>query len=508
MTGRLPHILFGVALGLAACSTVSTPDADIRDIRPTQIERDDKVIVEAFKPIFTVGAPTTVTLNVETVGHGQLQVVARAVSVTRVLFDADKGVQDQVGRHVQQETSVTVEQLVDGKPRRFTSMPSAPFTIDLFPHSLHSLAEQVNDRVGKGDLWSWLGMSVAPAPAGAAGVLVADVQRQVDREALFRTYDLPPIDGKLSKHEARVGEAGGLSVAEFDRLDTDGDGVIHTYEVDDLKSGEGLAARAGLNQGDLIVAANGKPVTSIASLERAWTGNDDMVKLAVKRGATDASVALPRFGRPASIPSWLIFAICMGLAAGLIALPVPVIGGLIVVWERKISAYMQSRIGPNRVGPGGWLQWLADGLKLIMKEDLIPALERLHTWTPTQKVLINSFLKKRWRKNRISTIRTSTSRRNQIRSQCFALRQARKNLNPISGTPVSEIIVANCGKCQRKLDHPNEVCPFCGFKNRGPFSWEWMYFIFDAISWIMSIGGCFFPFAFTICLIVAGIAFL
>jgi hypothetical protein len=48
------------------------------------------------------------------------------------------------------------------------------------------------------------------------------------------------------------------------------------------------------------------------------------------------------------------------------------ITGLVVVWERKIWARMQSRIGPNRVGPGGWLQWLADGMKMLLKEDIIP----------------------------------------------------------------------------------------------------------------------------------------
>ena len=49
----------------------------------------------------------------------------------------------------------------------------------------------------------------------------------------------------------------------------------------------------------------------------------------------------------------------------------PVAG--ITSWvERRVWARIQSRIGPNRVGPFGFLQWLADGLKNLLKEDVIP----------------------------------------------------------------------------------------------------------------------------------------
>ncbi|HTP80961.1 MAG TPA: NADH-quinone oxidoreductase subunit NuoH [Bacteroidota bacterium] len=45
---------------------------------------------------------------------------------------------------------------------------------------------------------------------------------------------------------------------------------------------------------------------------------------------------------------------------------------VLVLVERKISAYIQNRIGPNRVGPYGWFQSMADVVKLMGKEDIVP----------------------------------------------------------------------------------------------------------------------------------------
>jgi NADH-quinone oxidoreductase subunit H len=66
-------------------------------------------------------------------------------------------------------------------------------------------------------------------------------------------------------------------------------------------------------------------------------------------------------------PLWLIIVKVVALFAFAMLMPL-----FLVAWERKAVGRMQHRPGPNRVGPGGWLQALADGLKMAFKEDIMP----------------------------------------------------------------------------------------------------------------------------------------
>ncbi|MEQ8672856.1 MAG: NADH-quinone oxidoreductase subunit NuoH [Aggregatilineales bacterium] len=63
--------------------------------------------------------------------------------------------------------------------------------------------------------------------------------------------------------------------------------------------------------------------------------------------------------RPLILSAILLFVIVTGFAYA-------------TLLERKLIAWLQQRVGPNRVGPGGLLQPAADGLKLIFKEDIMP----------------------------------------------------------------------------------------------------------------------------------------
>src|SRR5690606_9343894 len=59
----------------------------------------------------------------------------------------------------------------------------------------------------------------------------------------------------------------------------------------------------------------------------------------------------------------------------ILAIVLPLMGcvAYLVLWERKLIGWMQIRLGPNRVGPYGLLQPVADGIKLLLKEIILPS---------------------------------------------------------------------------------------------------------------------------------------
>jgi NADH-quinone oxidoreductase subunit H len=82
--------------------------------------------------------------------------------------------------------------------------------------------------------------------------------------------------------------------------------------------------------------------------------------------ALAAAPDVPGFGGE---PIWIILIKVVGVFAFLVVMTL-----FSIVFERKVVGRMQNRIGPNRTGPWGTLQSLADGVKLAFKEEIIPLL--------------------------------------------------------------------------------------------------------------------------------------
>ncbi|HNP69567.1 MAG TPA: NADH-quinone oxidoreductase subunit NuoH [Kouleothrix sp.] len=72
------------------------------------------------------------------------------------------------------------------------------------------------------------------------------------------------------------------------------------------------------------------------------------------------------------LPSWLIYVISFLVNTTIILIVTPVTFMMMTWFERRMVARMQDRLGPNRVGPAGLLQAVADGVKMFTKENITP----------------------------------------------------------------------------------------------------------------------------------------
>ena len=361
-----------IVMSVVACQTQDF--ASIRDVRPKTLQQDDIGVVELEKTVtLQPNVNTRIVFYVE--GHDPVAVAARVASGQRILFQVND-VQSSILQGLVHAT-IAVEQQQDNDYKTIADTSGYAYALRWFPKTLRGLATGLVSNKEQQALFDWLGMTVDMTQTGLS---VTWLQQGFDGVDFIQRYDcgrwydgrcVHGPDALVHRDEAQHG--GYLDVETFDYIDANDDAVLDRYEATDANSKPSLAASAGVELGDIIVSVNGINTLTSESFLSTW--NDAVgpsTTVGLLRQGTPTKVSLSRHGQPAAMPSGFLFA---GVAVGaglLLMMLIPVLGGLIVVWERKVAGRIQSRPGPNRVGPNGWLQWLADGIKLILKEDLIP----------------------------------------------------------------------------------------------------------------------------------------
>jgi len=326
-------------LCLPACGPRSEGSAII-DVRPDRLEVGDRLIVEGAQvarpnpgrlsfrapPSFVAKAPTTVILDGTftypgrtSKGHGP-PVEQRKIELPAVALPAagDPRWSERVLVTMTDETRRTIGYAeFEGKlgVRQVEEGQSrlhwTRARLVLFRPSMRSLADLVAGWTSDRQVLSWLGLETQ---AARGGLLVAKVE-----------------EGKL-------------------------------------------AGKTGLQVGDRLTKVDGRSLTSNRALTTAVRRLDKkgVLALQVARGGREFTSRIPGRTRPLVIPVSLVYLAVM-LVFAVVALTVALVIAGVLTWvERRVAGRIQSRIGPNRVGPQGVLQWLADGIKLLLKEDVIP----------------------------------------------------------------------------------------------------------------------------------------
>src|SRR2546428_3504019 len=96
---------------------------------------------------------------------------------------------------------------------------------------------------------------------------------------------------------------------------------------------------------------------------------------------------------PGGVPLWAYYLGAMLVFGGIVVFVfiLPIAG--ITTWvERRVAGRIQSRIGPNRTGPAGFLQWLADGIKSVLKEDIVPTAADVPLFKLAPYILMTGFV--------------------------------------------------------------------------------------------------------------------
>lgn len=184
------------------------------------------------------------------------------------------------------------------------------------------------------------------------------------------TIELRPPTARRAVLEARQKQ--GYRALEFMGVAVSADSPASGGLAVDKVRPSSPAAKRGILAGDLITSFQGIKVLSVGDM--AFTGFTETPSLVVSRSGQELpAVQIDMKGFEGAPPVDLLGAgLVLGIAAAIILLFMAPTAGFITWVERRVAGRMQSRIGPNRAGPQGMIVWLADGVKSILKEDIIP----------------------------------------------------------------------------------------------------------------------------------------
>ena len=342
--------MFGAALLAAlltsACQrTKFAQESAILDVRPDRLQRGENLIIEgppyrAMGPVGAAlpGAPAFRTKVASTVvilegnfedakgniGVRYIEVAGVPVPsqvnpdfAERVLVAMTPALRLHIG-YARFEGKLGVRQQIDGE-RPVThwtgDTPGAPLRLVFFPPTMRGLAQLAVEYAVDRRVWSWLGVELTEVDAG------------------LKITGLPDKGDKPS-----------------------------------------LAASRGLQIGDVLVKAEEGRLTSAAGLTIAVRQSSSRSGLALTytRAGAENQVTIPTRNKPFTLPATVVYLLIMLIFAVVCLALAMVTSGLLTWVERRVAARMQFRVGPNRVGPQGIIQWVADGIKLVLKEDIIP----------------------------------------------------------------------------------------------------------------------------------------